>query len=207
MLNNRKTFAKLVDRLQAVYPNVPLPDGLDEYLWQEMKVEELCIAERILEREGAVPAKAYFVVRGPVIVEGFVNGLPFTESIYRENTIVGLNAFMKQEVSVQTVTGMRDSLVWSIKYDCLLEIYKRWPQMEAMALQTALDYLELKRAQRSVLQALPEEERVFGFYTAFKGMLPVRRSPLSDSRIATYLAMPLRHMRECRMVLRNRGLL
>lgn len=196
-----------MDRLQAVYPNVPLPDGLDEYLWEEMEVEELCISERRLENEGAIPAKAYFVVRDPVLVEGYVDGLPFTESIYRENTIVGLNAFMKQDASVYTVTGTKDSLVWSITYDCMLEIYKRWPQMKEMALQTALDYLELKRAQRSALQALPEEERVFGFYTAFKGLLPVRKSPISDTRIASYLAMPLRHMRAMRTELMKRGLL
>lgn len=207
MLNNRKTFEKLMAILQAVYPNVPLPNGLAELLWEDMVVEDLCRSERKLESEGATPAKAYYVVHGPVIVEGYVDGLPFTESIYRENTIVSLNAFMKQGVSVYTVTGLKDALVWSITHTCMLKIYRTWPQMKAMALQMALNYLELKRMQRSVLQALPEEERVLGFYTAFKGMLPVRKSPVSDSRITSYLAMPLRHLREIRTDLIARGLL
>ena len=207
MLNNRKTFERLMAVLRAVDPKISLPAGFEEYLWANMQVEDLCRVERMLEQEGATPRKAYFVVRGLVIVEGYVNGLPYLQSIYRENTIVGLNAFMKHEVSLQSVSGTKDTLVWSISHKCMEEIYRTWPGLRAFALQTALNYLEVKQLQRSAFQALEEKERVLGFYQVYAGLLPVRKSRLSDKRIASYLAMPVRHMRGFRTALGKEGML
>jgi len=181
--------------LRSIYPNVPLPEGLEEFLWNHMIVEAFCKKKRVLEREGEVPKNAYYVLNGKVTVEGFADGLPYTECIYRENTIVALNAFLKQEKSLHTITATAGTLVWSISNETMLEMYQKWPEMKALALQAALNYMELKRAQRSSLLALPEEERAAEFYKAFKGLLPARQSPIRDAEIAGYLAMPLRALR------------
>ena len=103
---NRKTFDKLINQLKNVNPNVPLPAGFEEFLWERMKQVPMDHKKpTILELEGLVPANAYYVVKGLVTVHGFVDGLPFTESIYRENTIVGLREFMEQCVSQHTAVA------------------------------------------------------------------------------------------------------
>ncbi len=195
MLNNKNSFKKLIAALSSIYPNVPLPEGFDDFLWKRMIVEAYCKKRRNLETEGKVPEKAYYVLSGKVIVNGFVDGLPYTESIYRENTIVALNAFMKQENSLHTITATEGTLVWSISHEMMRDMYAKWPEMKAFALQAALIYMELKGSQRSTLLALPEEERVGEFYKAFTGLLPAKKSAIRDAEIGAYLAMPVRRLR------------
>lgn len=186
---NRKTFDRLMALLRAICPEIPLPVGFEQFLWQHMKVEPLCKVRRVLECEGLKPKKAYYVVNGLVLVQGFADGSAYTASIYREHTIVAMNAFMKGKKAIHQITGTRDALVWSIRRESMLLLYKQWPEMKAMALQTALDYIELKKIQRSALLALSEEERIIKFYEVFKGLLPPKQSPLRDKEIASYLSL------------------
>lgn len=175
--------------LAGIYPDIPLPIGFDDFLWEHMVVESLCKVRRTLENEGGKPKKAYYVVSGLVMVQGFVDGLPYTASIYSENTIVAMNAFMKGIPARHTITALKDTMVWSISRSKMILLYDKWPEMKAMALQTALDYIELKKMQRSALLALPEEERLNVFYNDLKGLLPPKHSPLRDKEIASYLSM------------------
>ncbi|WP_169304300.1 Crp/Fnr family transcriptional regulator [Pedobacter frigoris] len=193
--------------LRNIYPDVPLPEGFEEFLWNNMTVEPLYSKVRTLEFEGQKPKKAYFVVSGLVTVHGYVSGLPFTESIYREHTIVAMNAFMKQEDAVHTITATKDTLVWSISHAAMEEIYRRWPPLKSMALQTALNYLEMKRKRRNSFLAMPVEERVQEFYKAFKGLLPARTSLIADVDIASYLLVSIDVLRRIRRKLRKKGLL
>ncbi|WP_316794276.1 Crp/Fnr family transcriptional regulator [Pedobacter frigoris] len=199
MLNNRKTFEKLMTLLRNIYPDVPLPEGFEEFLWIRMTVEPLYKKDKILEFQGEKPKNAYYVVSGLVTVHGYLDAVPFTESIYRENTIVALNAFMKREDAAHTITATKGTLVWSISHTAMEEIYKEWPPLKALALQTALNYLEMKKERRSSFLAMLAEDRVLEFYKAFKGLLPVRSSPIKDVDIASYLSTSLKSLR------RNRG--
>lgn len=209
MLNevNRKTFDRLAGLLRSICPEIPLPLGFEQFLWEHMKVEPLCKVRRVLEWEGLKPKKAYYVVSGLVLVQGYADGLPYTASIYREHTIVAMNAFMKGKKAIHQIIGTRDAMVWSIRRESMLLLYQKWPEMKAMALQTALDYIELKKIQRSALLALCEEERVARFYQVFKGLLPPKQSPLRDKEIASYLSVSEDSLRWYRLKLRQLDLL
>ena len=206
MLNNRKTFEKLMTLLRNIYPDVPLPEGFEEFLWDRMKVEPFYRENKILEFQGEKPKNAYYVASGLVTVHGYLDGVPFTESIYRENTIVALNAFMKQKDADHTITATKGTLVWSISHTTMKEIYRKWPPLKAFALQTALNYLEMKKERRNSFLVMPDEERVLEFYIAFKGLLPPRNSPMEDKEIASYLLLSIDVLRRVRRKLKKAGL-
>ncbi|WP_316813856.1 Crp/Fnr family transcriptional regulator [Pedobacter heparinus] len=208
MLNNKNAFARLMALLCSIDPAVPLPDELEDYLWQHMIVEAFCSKSRVLENEGAVPAKAYYVVRGFVMVYGFDIKLDrYVMRIYRENTIVALNCFMKQTVSVFTIVACKDTLVWSISDARMKEIYEDMPGMETMALSTALKYSDGKEAARAKLLAMEVEERVFHFYNRYIGLLPPRKSPIKDKCVACFLNVSVGVLRRVREKLKTQGLL
>lgn len=208
MLNNKNAFARLMALLRSINPAVPLPDELDNYLWQHMIVEAFCSSSRVLENEGAVPARAYYVVRGFVIVYGFDLQLDrYVLRIYRENTIVALNCFMKQQVSVFTIVACKDTLVWSISDAGMKQLYKDMPDMETMALSTALKYSDGKELARAKLLAMKFEERVLHFYNRYVGLLPPKKSPIRDKCIACFLNMSVAVLRNTRAELRAAGLL
>lgn len=208
MLNNKNAFARLMALLRSINPAVPLPDELDNYLWQHMIVEAFCSSNRVLENEGAVPARAYYVVRGFVIVYGFDLHLDrYVLRIYRENTIVALNCFMKQQVSVFTIVACKDTLVWSISDAGMKQLYKEMPDMETMALSTALKYSDGKELARAKLLAMEFEERVLHFYNRYVGLLPPKKSPIRDKCIACFLNMSVAVLRNTRGELRAEGLL
>ena len=208
MLNNKTAFARLMALLKSIDPAVPLPAELEDYLWENMIVEEFCTKPRVLETEGKVPGQAYYVVRGFVIVYGFDEKQDrYVMRIYRENTIVALNCFMKQTVSVYTIVACKDTLVWSITIGHMKQIYEDMPGMEKMALKTALEYSAAKEDARARLLALDIEDRVLQFYKRYKGLLPSRKSPIRDACIACFLNMSLAVLRKTRRKLNDKGLL
>ncbi|WP_316789654.1 Crp/Fnr family transcriptional regulator [Pedobacter frigoris] len=205
---NRKIFEKLIKLLRSINPKVPLPEGFDEFLFLRMRgVTMDHKRETFLEHEGDKPGNAYYVVSGLVLVYGYVDGIPFTESIYRENTIVALREFMEHDDATHTVVATKGTLVVRISAEAMDEIYRAWPPMEAFAMLTAMKYLEMKKDRRNSLLALLEEERVLEFYTAFAGLLPPKKSAIKDEDIASYLAMKLKKLRDVRYKLKTGGLL
>lgn len=207
MLNNRIPFERLMAILRAIDPDIPLPDELENYLWENMEVEPFCFVPRDLEREGSIPENAYYVVRGLVIVYAYENGIPYATSIYRENTIVALNCFMKQVESPYTITGIKNTLVWSISHTHMQKIYHDMKGMTEMALKTAMEYIEKKETQRYALLALEAEERVLKFYIQFNIFPPAKKSPVSDADIASYLSITVKALRWYRGKLKKQDLL
>lgn len=208
MLNNKKAFARLMALLKSIDPDVPLPADLEGYLWKEMIVENFCTKARVLETEGKVPAKAYYVVRGFVMVYGFNKNLDrYVMRIYRENTIVALNCFMKQKLSEYTIIACKGTLVWSISHNHMKQIYADMEGMEELALKTALEYSAAKEAARAKLLAMDIEERILQFYKKYPGLLPPKTSPIRDACIACFLNMGIDLFRKKRRKLKNKGLL
>lgn len=208
MLNNKRAFANLMALLSKIDPNIPLPDALGDYLFENMVSEAFCFKARTLETEGAIPKNAYYVVCGFVIVYGFDEKLDrFVFRIYRENSIVALNCFMKQVKSDFTIIACRNTLVLSISSSHMHQIYKNMPGMEQMALKTALEYGAMKEQSRASLLVLDIEERIFEFYQRYKGLLPAKRSPIKDTCIACFLNTSIDVLRKKRHHLKIRDLL
>lgn len=208
MLNNKKLFAGLMDLLDKVDHNVPLPEELSTYLWEKAEVEPFCSKVKDLETEGKIPEKAYYVVRGFVIVYGFDQQLDrYVFRIYRENTIVGMNCFIQQQLSDFTITACKETLLWSLTHVHLLQAYQEVPGMEQLALKTALAYSDHKESSRAALLVLETEEKILRFYQEYKGLLPARQSPIKDASISCFLDMSIITLRRTRDKLRKKGLL
>ena len=208
MLNNKKVLASLMDLLSKVDPNVPLPEELAAFLWSKAEVEPLCLKARDLESEGEIPGKAYYVVRGFVIVNGFDQYLDqYTFRIYRENTIIGMNCFMQQQLSDFTITACKGTLVLSLTHAHLQQAYQEVPGMEQLALKTALAYSDYKESSRAALLVLETAEKILRFYHQYKGLLPARQSPIKDASIARFLGMSIITLRRIRDKLFKKGLL
>jgi CRP-like cAMP-binding protein len=203
MLNNRKVFKRLMALLRKIDPKKPLPPELDDYLWKNMEVEDYCFKLKDLETEGKVPGKAYYVVRGFVIVYGFDEKLNrYVFRIYKENSIVALNSFMEQTVSTFTIVACKDTLVWSITDEEMQNIYGKMDGMHNVALKAALQYSDLQEEARAVLLALEVDERVMEFYKRYKGLLPPKHSPIRDACIACFLGIDRNLLRRTRKRLR-----
>ncbi|TKC07676.1 Crp/Fnr family transcriptional regulator [Pedobacter frigoris] len=208
MLNNRKTFEKLMNVLHGINPDMPLPGPLEPYLWENMEPGPFCKQGRSLEHEGAVPKNAYYVVSGFVIVYGFNSKAErYVMRIYGENTIVAMDCFMRQQVSKYTIVGCKDTLVWSISNTHMQQIYKDLEGMKDVAWQTASKYSDHMEEMRSRLLSKPSEERVLKFYSYFKGLLPATKSPVRDVDIADYLQMSVDWLKKTRRLLKEKGLL
>ncbi|MNL05765.1 hypothetical protein D3C87_1263770 [compost metagenome] len=209
MLNNRIVFARLIALLKSINPAVPLPEGLEDYLWEFMEVEELCIKSCRFEEEGEIPKKAYYVVRGFVIVYGYNHKLDkYVFRIYRENTIVAMDCFMQQEVSEYCIWGCKDALLWSISSGHMDKIYERWEGMKDFAWKTASRYNAAKEKARSSLLGIEDiETRILEFYARYKGLLPPGKSPIRDACIACFLDITLIVLRKNRHKLKEKGLL
>lgn len=199
MLNNKRSFDRLMVLLSKIDIKIPLPDALADYLWENMVVEPFCFSARTLEAEGTVPRNAYYVVCGLVMVYGFDENLErFVFRIYRENSIIALNCFMKQAKSAFTIVTCRGTLVWSISNQHMQHIYKSMPGMEQMALKTALEYGAVKEQARASLLSLDIAERVIQFYRRYYGLLPAKKSPIKDACIACFLSVTVPMLRKMR---------
>ena len=209
MLNNKIAFVRLMTLLKSIDPDVPLPEGLEDYLWENMMVEEFCIKTRRFEQEGAIPKNAYYVVRGFVMVYGYNHKLDrYVFRIYRENTIVAMDCFMQQEISEYCIWGCQDSLLWSISSGHMDTIYHRWEGMKDFAWKTASRYNATKEKSRNLLLGIEDTEtRILEFYNRYKGLLPPGKSPIKDKCIACFLGLTVNVFRKNRRKLRDKGLL
>jgi len=208
MLNNDKSFKRLMALLCSIDPKNPLPLELETYLLLWMIAEPYCRKQRSLEYEGEVPKNAYYVVHGLVKVYAWCpNGYRYLYRIYREHTIVALKCFMDQEVSAFEIVACKDTLVWSISHVHMQTIYERMDGMREMALKTAFKYSEALEKLRTDLLALDVEARILEFYRLFKGLLPARTGPIRDEDSAGFLMMNGEILKRARTRLRKKGLL
>jgi CRP-like cAMP-binding protein len=208
MLNNDKSFKRLMALLRSIDPKIPLPLELETYLLLWMIAEPYCTDERTLEHQGSVPKNAYYVVHGMVKVYGWSpKGYRYLQRIYRENTIVAMKCFMDQQESKYEIVACKDTLVWSISQDHMQKIYNKMDGMREMALKTAFQYSEAKEKLRNDLLALEVDERVLTFYRLFKGLLPARTGPIRDVDVASFLVISIDQLRQSRQRLRNQELL
>lgn len=209
MLNNRKTFEeKLIPSLRAIDPDVPLPERLPVFLWEKMEPDPFCKNVTELEKEGEIPANAYFVVKGFVLVCGYNSKLDrYIMRIYGENKIVAMNCFMRQKKSKYTIIGCKGTLVWRISSAHMQEIYKEMEGMLHMAWKTAGYYNDDMEEMKNDLLSHPMQERVLRFYSCFVGLLPSKKSPIRDAAIADYLQMSVAWLKRIRKKLSDDGLL
>jgi len=208
MLNNDKSFKRLMNLLRGIDPKNPLPQELEDYLLMCMIVEDYCKKECMLEEEGKVPKKAYYVVRGKVKVYAYCSdGVRYLYRIYRDNTIVALKSFMEQEISEYDIVACRNTLIWSIGSGHMQYIYDAMPGMRELALKTALKYSEVTEKLRTDLLAKDMDTRVLDFYGIFDGLLPARTGPVRDEDVAAFLAITENQLKDARRRSRTKGLL
>jgi CRP-like cAMP-binding protein len=208
MLNNRKALKRLMALLRSIDPKTPLPEELEERLWQVMIVEKIWKKERSLVVEGDIPDKAFYVVNGMVKVYAWhPEGYRYLYRIYRENTIVALKCFMDQTPADYDIVACKGVLLWSISNEEMNKIYADMDGMKEMALNTAFSYSEAKEKLRTDLLILSVEERVLKFYQLFKGLLPARTSLIWDRDIADFLLLTIDVLRKTRGKLKKAHLL
>jgi len=141
MLNDEKTFEELMNGLQSINPDVPLPMALRYKLWKEMEIETVCTELKVLEREGEKPKKAYYVVTGFVMVCGYDERTDeYVWRMYRPGSIVALNCFMHRKRSLYTIKAAKKTLLWSVGADMMKDIYSSMEGMREFALQTSSEY-------------------------------------------------------------------
>ncbi|MCW3117385.1 MAG: hypothetical protein JWM28_1467 [Chitinophagaceae bacterium] len=208
MLNNEKTFDELMNGLQSINPDVPLPMTLRSKLWNEMEVEPVCADVQVLEREGEKPKKAYYVVRGFVMVYGYDERTDeYVWRMYRAGSIVALNCFMHRKRSLYTIKAGKKALLWSVGADVMKDIYSGIPGMREMALATSAEYDNRTEQGRNLLLALDVDERVRKFYKYYHGLLPAKRSPVPDDAVASFLAISKYQLQRVRTKLIRAGVL
>ncbi|MES2457509.1 MAG: Crp/Fnr family transcriptional regulator [Bacteroidota bacterium] len=208
MLNNRKVLKRLIALLRSIDPKTPLPEELEERLWQVMIVEKFWEKEHLWVREGEIPGKAFYVVSGMVMVYAWhPDGYRHLYRIYRENTIVALKCFMDQTPSAYDIVTCRGTLLWSISDKAMKAIYTDMDGMREMALNTALTYSEAKEKLRTDLLMLNVLDRVLKFYQLFAGLLPPKFSPIRDQDIADFLLLSIDIFRRARKKLKALSLL
>lgn len=190
MLNDEKTFGELINGLQSINPDVPLPIALRGKLWNEMEVELPCPDVKVLEREGEKPKKAYYVVTGFVMVYGYDDKTDeYVWRLYPPGSIVALNCFMHRKRSLYTIKASKKALVWSVGAEVMKDIYDSMEGMREMALATSAEYDNRTERGRNLLLALELDDRVRKFYKYYPGLLPARKSPVPDDAVASFLAI------------------
>lgn len=198
MLTNKIIFERVMALLKTIDPKVPLHAALEPYLWRYMEEEALCKKKRKLEEQGRVPGKAYFIVKGFVLVyyhDEAGNLLMFR--IYRERTIIILDCFMRQIVSPFTLEACKGTVLWSISSVHMDRIYRDMDGMKDLVWKTAANYNNAKEQLRNNFLVQPMVKRVWGFYISFKGLLPAGKV-IADSLIAKYLLLSEKTLRRAR---------
>jgi len=206
MLTTEVILDRIMAKLERIDPSVPLHKNLRPYLKGKMTRGPYYVRTKTLEWEGRIPRRAYYVVRGYVLIYGFdryVNQYVFR--IYGEDTIVALNCFMKQRVSIYTICACRDTYVWSISNQQMLDIYNSMQGMENMARQAAMDFSTDAEQIRTDLLALEDYDRVETFYHLYPELLPAKRSPVRDRDVAEYLDLSRSKFRRIRLELMESG--
>ena len=168
-------------------------------IWKEMKAEPVYAGVFVLEREGEVPTKAYYVLRGFVLVYGYLEGRgEYVCRIYRPGSLVVLDCFMYRQRSAYVVKSAKYAVLRSISFKTLERLYAMIPGMRDFALQAAASAVSYENSIREQLLALPVADRVVQFYKLFTGLLPARLSPLPDEAIADFLAISRYQLRRAR---------
>jgi CRP-like cAMP-binding protein len=210
MLNNKIVFARLIALLENLNPEekFELPEDLKDYLWKYMIVENLCKKPVRFEKEGKTPKNAYYVVRGFVVVFGYNDDTErYVFRIYRENTIVAMDCFMRQQKSFYCIWGCKDTLLWSISAAHMDYIYENWG-LRSFALETASKHNAAKERSRASLLGIEDVEmRVLEFYRRYKVLLPARNSPIRDACIASFLRISVSALKHNRDALLQKKLL
>ncbi|MBB5437347.1 CRP-like cAMP-binding protein [Pedobacter sp. AK017] len=209
MLNNKIVFARFMALLKSIDPDVPLPAELEDYLWKNMIVEALCNKACRIEEENKIPKKAYYVVRGFVLVYGYNHEQDrYLFRIYRANSIVAMDCFMRQQTSPYCIWLCKDTLLWSISSTCMDAVYKNWDGMKAFAFKTSSKHNAAKEQSRASLLGIEDiETRILEFYKRYKGLLPPKKSPIRDTCIACFLDTTKSILKRNRRNLKNKGLL
>ncbi|MES2454043.1 MAG: cyclic nucleotide-binding domain-containing protein [Bacteroidota bacterium] len=168
-------------------------------IWKEMKAEPVYADVFVLLREREVPVKAYYVLRGFVLLYGYLEGRgEYVCRIYGPGSMVVLDCFMYRQPSVYMVKSAKYAVLRSISFKTLERLYVTIPGMPDFALQAAASAVSYENRIREQLLALPVVDRVVQFYKLFTGLLPARTSPLPDDAIAYFLAISKYQLRRAR---------
>lgn len=117
-----------MNQLRSLFEKIhPLPD----HFWGDLTsvaVEKEFPRKTLLLKQGKICREVCFIVKGLARAFYFKNDTDITSWIMRENDmIISVNSFFRQQPSHENIELLEDSLLVTLSYDHLLDLYEKYP--------------------------------------------------------------------------------
>ncbi|GAB3832802.1 Crp/Fnr family transcriptional regulator [Hymenobacter jeollabukensis] len=172
----------LLHRLRALYP---LSDRCLQTITQLMRREELP-ARRALLAPGQVAGRIYFVesglARGYYLHEGREANTWF---MHEGDFLISIVSFLTRTVSQEFIELLEDSVLYSISYEQLQQLYCDFPEFNYVGRMLTEHYYVLSEQRTQQLRLLRAEQRYAQLVHTFPEVL--QRVPLKH--LASYLGV------------------
>jgi CRP-like cAMP-binding protein len=162
---------------------------LSESLQEQIKsylVEERFTKKSILLKEGQVSQRIYFIKRGFIRAYYHKGSGEFTSWFMGEgDIIVSVYSFFSRNPSFENIEVLEDSILQSINWDQLQDIYKRYPEFNQTG-RLITEHYYIKSEERAInLQTLTAKQRYERLLLSYPGIL--QKATLGQ--IATFLGI------------------
>ncbi|MFN4145186.1 MAG: Crp/Fnr family transcriptional regulator [Runella sp.] len=182
MIDVSKTHQAFTGLLRSF---LPLDDQAIAFTLQQTQILQ-CPRNTLLLGVGQVCHHLYFLHHG--LARGFYhsNKQEFTSWFAKENDIVfSPHSFLRQQPTDEGIELLEDTLLLSLSYKAVQQIYERFPMMNTLGRLITDHYLLQYDERFRFMQALGGKERLREFMARY----PTLYDRASNKHIASYLGM------------------
>lgn len=163
----------------------PISDALRNDIEESIQVEEFS-KKKLLLKEGEVSKSIYFLEKGLARAYYFAEGKEITSWFMKENDfVISVHSFYKQSASKENIELLEDSVLASIPYLRLQDLYKKHIEFNFIGRVLTEHYYSLSEERISAIRQMKAQDRFDFFYKTYPDIL--QRVPLK--MVASFLRM------------------
>ena len=171
--------------LKVISQIYPVSEALQKDLVQTLKVETIP-KKTILLREGEVFQRMYFIEKGLARAFYFDEGKEHTSWFMKEGDfIISVNSFYKQVASQESIEVLEDSIMASITYGQLQELYQKHLEFNIISRVLTEHYYSLSEERLFAMRQSSAKHRFEFFITRY----PELAKRISLKQMASFLRM------------------
>jgi CRP/FNR family transcriptional regulator, anaerobic regulatory protein len=171
--------------LKVISQIYPVSAALQNDLVQTLKVETIP-KKTILLREGEVFQRMYFIEKGLARAFYFDEGKEHTSWFMKEGDfIISVNSFYKQVPSQESIEVLEDSIMASITYGQLQELYQKHLEFNIISRVLTEHYYSLSEERLFAMRQSSAKHRFEFFITRY----PELAKRISLKQMASFLRM------------------
>lgn len=172
----------LLNYVEAIYP---LSDALKNHLKNSIQLKRVLKNEVIL-KAGHTSRQIYFVEKGLVRAFYMKKDLEISSWFMKEGDfVISVSSFFKQIASNESIQALEDSILYSLSYSELQNVYRNFPEFNFIGRVITEKYYALSEDRTAALKMMRANER-YDYLMENHGEL-LQRVPLKY--IASYLGV------------------